>query len=348
MPSDTAAVRHGEELNLTTLAEYLHGKIQGVESGIAIEQFPGGHSNLTYLLNIGGKEYVLRRAPLGPVAPKAHDMVREARVLQAVHPLFPPAPEVYHICEDASIVGAAFYLMERRRGIVLRSEIPPEVSRHENYAARISQAFIDCMIQLHAVDIEKHGLRTLGKPEGFVERQVKGWTERWDRSRTEASPEMDRIMAWFAKTIPPAGTPSLIHNDFKLDNVMLDATTPDRIEAVLDWEMTALGDPLSDVGLTLCYWSSALVPGTSLEAVTTGPGWYSRDEFVAQYAAKTGRDVSHLPWYEAFGVAKLAVILQQIYFRFWRGQTNDERFAHFDQRVKSLVERAAAMVEQIA
>lgn len=347
MHPDTAAVRHGEELNVAALTEYLKGKIEGVDRGIEVEQFPGGHSNLTYDLVIDGREYVLRRAPLGPVAPKAHDMVREAKVLTAVHPHFPPAPEVYHICEDPSIIGVAFFLMERRHGYVLRTSIPPQVSAHQNYAARISRAFVDCMIQMHAVDIEKHGLRSLGKPEGFVERQVRGWTERWERARTEPSPEMDSVMAYFAKTIPPAAAPTLVHNDFKLDNVMLHLHTPDRLEAVLDWEMTTVGDPLSDVGLTLCYWSSSLVPGTSLEAVTTGPGWYHRDEFVAHYAGKTGRDVKYLPWYEAFGVAKLAVILQQIYFRYWRGQTTDERFAHFDQRVKTLVGRAAELVEKL-
>src|SRR5262249_32395187 len=158
MHTDTAAVRQGEELNLTTLADCLRGKIDGVENGIAVEQFPGGHSNLTYLLEIAGKEYVLRRAPLGPVAPKAHDMVREAKVLNAVHPHFRPAPKVYLVCEDPNIIGAPFFLMQRRRGIVLRDRIPPEVSVHENYAARISRAFIDTMIQLHAVDVEKHGL----------------------------------------------------------------------------------------------------------------------------------------------------------------------------------------------
>ncbi len=347
MHPDTAAVRHGEELNVAALTEYLKGKIEGVDRGIEVEQFPGGHSNLTYDLVIDGREYVLRRAPLGPVAPKAHDMVREAKVLTAVHPHFPPAPEVYHICEDPSIIGVAFFLMERRHGYVLRTSIPPQVSAHQNYAARISRAFVDCMIQMHAVDIEKHGLRSLGKPEGFVERQVRGWTERWERARTEPSPEMDSVMAYFAKTIPPAAAPTMVHNDFKLDNVMLHLHTPDRLEAVLDWEMTTVGDPLSDVGLTLCYWSSSLVPGTSLEAVTTGPGWYHRDEFVAHYAGKTGRDVKYLPWYEAFGVAKLAVILQQIYFRYWRGQTTDERFAHFDQRVKTLVGRAAELVEKL-
>ncbi len=343
---DTAAVRKGEELNLDTLRDYLRGKIEGADGSIGIEQFPGGHSEpLLYLLRIGDREYVLRRAPLGPVAPKAHDMVREARVLQAVHPHFRPAPEVYLISEDASILGAPFYLMERRRGIVLRDHIPPEISKHENYAARISRAFVDCLAELHSIDIEKHGLRSLGKPEGFVERQVKGWSERWQRARTEDNPMMDRVMAWLAETIPQSGTPALVHNDFKLDNVMIDEVTPDRIEAVLDWEMTTVGDPVSDLGLTLCYWCSTLVPGTSLQAVTTGPGWWSRDEFVAHYAAKTGRDLTNLPWFEIFGVFKLAVILQQIYFRYWRGQTTDERFSKFDERVRVLIEKASQMVE---
>jgi aminoglycoside phosphotransferase (APT) family kinase protein len=348
MHTDTAAVRKGEELNLGALTDHLRGKIEGVEHGIEVEQFPGGHSNLTYLLEIGGREYVLRRAPLGPVAPKAHDMVREYRVLHAVHPHFPPAPEVYLVCEDPAVIGAAFFLMERRRGIVLRTKVPPGVASHQDYASRISRAFIDCMVQLHSVDVEKHGLTSLGKPEGFVERQVKGWSERWERARTQPSPEMDRVAAWLAVTVPPSGPPTLVHNDFKLDNVMLDSNSPDRIEAVLDWEMTTVGDPQCDLGLTLCYWCSTLVPGTSLEAITTGPGWYTRDEFVARYAEKTGRDLSALPWHETFGVFKLAVILQQIYYRFWRGQTTDERFRNFDQRVRVLTGLAAEMMENIS
>ncbi len=347
MHTDTAVVRKGEELSLGALTDHLRGKIDGVEQGIEVEQFPGGHSNLTYLLRIGGREYVLRRAPMGPVAPKAHDMVREYRVLHAVHPHFPPAPQVYLVCEDPTVIGAPFFLMQRRRGIVLRTQVPAEVAACENYQGRISRAFVDCLVQLHSVDVEQHGLISLGKPEGFVARQVKGWSERWERARTTPSPEMDRVMVWLAETIPPSGRPTLVHNDFKLDNVMLDETTPDHIEAVLDWEMTTVGDPLCDLGLTLCYWCSTLVPGTSLEAITTGSGWYSRDEFVSRYTEKTGRDVSALPWHEVFGVFKLAVILQQIYFRFWRGQTLDERFRNFDQRVKVLTERAAAMAEQM-
>ncbi len=334
-------MRPGEELDTIALGAYLRGKIDGP---IGVRQFPGGHSNLTYLLTIGPREYVLRRAPLGPVAPKAHDMVREARVLEAVHPHFPPAPEVYLVCEDPSILGSPFFLMERRRGIVLRDRVPAEISRQANYAARISRAFADCLIQLHAIDVERHGLLALGKPEGFLARQVKGWSDRWARAQTGPSPEMDRVIGWLSRTIPTSPAPALVHNDFKLDNVMLDERSPDRIEAVLDWEMATVGDPLCDLGLTLCYWSSTEIPGTSEQAISAGPGWWTRDQLVRHYAEKTGRDLGALPWHEVFGVFKLAVILQQIYFRFVRGQTADERFRNFNQRVESLIARAASMI----
>jgi len=346
MLTEAMSVRAGEEIDAGALSAYLAGRIEGVEHGIVIQQFRGGHSNLTYLLRINGREMVLRRAPLGPVAPKAHDMVREARVLEAVHPHFRCAPEVYLICENASVIGAPFFLMERRRGIILRDQIPPRVAVHHNYARRISRAIVDCLVEMHAIDVEQTGLIALGKPEGFVARQVKGWSERWERARTEPSPEMDRVMAWLAATIPASGLPTLVHNDFKLDNVMIDAGSPDRIEAVLDWEMTTIGDPLCDLGLTLCYWSSAVVPGTGHEALTAGSGGYSRDEFVEHYAKKTGRDLSALGWHEVLGVFKLAVILQQIYFRYWKGQTADERFSKFDERVKALTGLASEMVEK--
>lgn len=234
--------------------------------------------------------------------------------------------------------------MERRKGVVLRDHIPAEVSAQPDYARRISRAVVDCLVEMHSIDVEKTGLVALGKPEGFVARQVKGWSERWERARTEPSPEMDRVMAWLAAGIPASGRPTLVHNDFKLDNVMLDEESPDQIEAVLDWEMTAIGDPLCDLGLTLCYWSSAVVPGTGHEALTSGPGWYTRDEFVEHYAEKTGRDLSALRWHEVLGVFKLAVILQQIYFRYFKGQTADERFSKFDKRVKALTGLAVEMI----
>lgn len=329
---DTAAVRRGEEVDAAALSKYLG-------TAVAIEQFPGGHSNLTYLIRTAERELVLRRAPLGPVAPKAHDMAREYRVLEKIHPLFPAAPAVYLLCEDASVIGAVFYLMERREGVVVRDSVPPELTRHKDYAARAGRAFLDTLVDLHSIDIERNGLISLGKPEGFLERQVRGWADRWCRACTEDSPGMDRVIAWLADSLPVSGAPSIVHNDYKLDNVMFDADDPGRIVAVLDWEMTTVGDPLADLGLTLCYWTA----GSASPAETMN--WCSRDELIERYAEKTGRDVSGIRYYEVLGIFKLAVIIQQIYFRYVRGQTGDERFASFGERVRGLIERAAALIE---
>jgi aminoglycoside phosphotransferase (APT) family kinase protein len=325
-------MRPGEELDTKRLAAYL-----GVD-GVTVEQFPGGHSNLTYLVRAGEREYVLRRPPLGPVAPKAHDMAREYAVLQAVHPYFPPAPDVYALCEDPGVIGAVFFLMERRRGVVIRGEMPAAFAGE---AGRISRAFVDGMVALHSIDIERHGLARLGKPEGYLERQVRGWTDRWNRAKTEDMPELQQIIRWLAERIPVSGVPTLVHNDYKLDNLMLDAGDPSRIVAVLDWEMATVGDPLSDLGLTLCYWT--LTDGRE-RVVTTEPGWYSPQELVDHYASRTGRNCSHITYYEVLGIFKLAVILQQIYFRWVKGHTQDERFRTFDQRVKHLVAAAAERI----
>jgi len=341
--SDTAAVRAGEELNREALASYLAGKIEGGEQ-LAIKQFSGGHSNLTYLLRTPVREYVLRRGPLGPVAPRAHDMAREYRVLKAVHPVFPPAPEVFHLCEDVSIVGAVFFVMERRSGIVVRDHIPAELAAFSDYAPRVSAGLIDCLMKLHAVDIFKYKLDSLGKPAGFLERQVRGWFERWKGAQTETIPLMEEIMRWLSERMPVSPEPTLVHNDFKLDNVMLNASDPGKIEAVLDWEMATVGDPLVDLGVLLCYWSQPSDPGGTKPTLTSQPGWFTRDELVERYAEKTGRDVSRLSYYEVFALFKLAVVLQQIYVRFHRGQTNDERFRHFDQRVHNLIRQAAALI----
>ncbi|MBI3680480.1 MAG: phosphotransferase family protein [Acidobacteria bacterium] len=347
---DTAPVRQGEELDRARLEEYLSDKVGGTAGGIAIEQFPGGHSNLTYLITAGGREYVLRRAPLGPVAPKAHDMAREFGILRAVHPHFPPAPKPFLLCEDTTILGAVFYLMERRRGVVLRSEIPVQWNSIPDLPRRLSQAFLDCLIQLHSVDIVKHDLASLGKPEGFVERQVRGWTERWHRAKTEELPQMDRVIEYLHRHLPPDGPPTLVHNDFKLDNLMLSSDDPGKVQAVLDWEMATVGDPLVDLGLTLCYWDppDEQVREGPVPCLTKGPGWLTREQWIEQYIARTGRQLAALRYHEILGIFKLAVIVQQIYVRWFRGQTRDARFATFDRRVRSLVTAACKRAEAAA
>jgi aminoglycoside phosphotransferase (APT) family kinase protein len=265
-------------------------------------------------------------------------------VLKAVHPFFDAAPEVFHLCEDTSIIGAVFFLMERRHGMVVRDRIPAELAAFPGYPARVSRGFVDCLVELHAVDIEEHGLVSLGKPAGFLERQVRGWFERWNRAKTEEIALMDRLIQWLTDHLPVSPAPTLVHNDFKLDNLMLDAQDPGRIEAVLDWEMATVGDPLVDLGLILCYWSQPSDPGGTKASLTSEPGWFTRDELIGRYAELTGRDVSLINYYEVFALFKLAVVLQQIYVRFHRGQTQDERFRHFDRRVHNLIQQAAALI----
>jgi aminoglycoside phosphotransferase (APT) family kinase protein len=347
---DTAPVRPGEELDTRTLARYLNERLAGANSTVEVEQFPNGHSNLVYLVWTGGEEFVLRRPPMGPVAPKAHDMAREYRVLAAVHPHFPEAPQVFLLCEDPAVIGSAFFLMERRRGLVIRDAVPPELSAIPDYPRLVSEAFVDCLVRLHAIDVSKGELHTLGKPEGFLERQVRGWAERWKHAKTEEMPEMDRTIRWLADRMPASTEATLVHNDYKLDNVMM-RPTGDRVEAVLDWEMATLGDPLADLGLTLCYWAWMGTLGqedsnSATPVITSQPGWFTRDQFLDRYATRTGRDVSRVGWYEVLGVFKLAVILQQIFYRFRMGQTQDARFRNFDRRVRALARLASALTER--
>jgi aminoglycoside phosphotransferase (APT) family kinase protein len=349
--SETIAMRRGEAIAIGALQDFLRGRIEGAEGGIELEQFPNGHSNLTYLLRAGGREYVLRRPPLGPVAPKAHDMVREYRVLRAVHPHFPQTPQALVLCEDSAVLGAPFFVMERRHGSVLREEIPPVIAADPAHPRMISEAFLETLVQLHALDVSTDEMRELGKPDGYVERQVRGWADRWQRAKTEEFAEMDEVIAWLAARIPPPLPPSLIHNDYKLDNIMLAPSSPGRVEAVLDWEMATLGDPLSDFGLTLCYWVWATDPevrAAGIPALTAGPGWHTRDQLVERYAELTRRDVAHIGYYEVLGVFKLCVIIQQIYCRFHSGQTQDARFANFGVRARALARLAARLAERFS
>jgi aminoglycoside phosphotransferase (APT) family kinase protein len=277
-------------------------------------------------------------------------MAREYRVLSAVHPYFPEAPKVFLLCEDPTVIGSAFFLMERRRGIVIRDAAPPQLSAIPGYPRLVSEAFIDCLVRLHAIDVSRNELRALGKPNGFLERQLRGWAERWMHAKTEEVPEMENVIRWLADRMPPSAEAALVHNDYKLDNVMMRPAC-DRVEAVLDWEMATLGDPLADLGLTLCYWAwigtmNQEDPHPAIPAITSQAGWYKRDQFLERYARQTGRDVSRVGYYEVLGVFKLAVILQQIYYRFHVGQTQDARFRSFDRRVRALARLAGSLIER--
>jgi aminoglycoside phosphotransferase (APT) family kinase protein len=348
--SETRPVRSSENLDWQRLAGYLRRELPDLDPGeMEVEQFPGGHSNLTYLLRFGSRELVLRRPPFGPVPPRAHDMARESRVLAAVHPHFPLAPRPYLLCEDTSVIGAVFYVMERRRGLVIRTEEPAPVAGDPELRARISGSIVDTLADLHAIDVNAHGLDSLGKPAGFVARQIRGWTERWHGAKTSDVPEMETLAAWLEQHIPAdPPRPSLVHGDYKLDNVMLDEERPDQLAGVFDWEMSALGDPLVDVGILLCYWVHvAEANDSAIATVTTRPGWFGREAILERYASRSGRNVDAIALaialYEVFAVFKLAVVLQQIYARYVRKQTDDPRFAALGDRVALLARIAAGL-----
>ena len=343
---DTTPVRPDEQFDVTALEGYLRGRLPGATGPVAVEQFPGGHSNLTYLLRYGQREFVMRRPPLGPVAPTAHDMTREYRVLNALWPVFPPAPRPYVLCEDPSVIGATFYVMERRRGIVIRREWPKELGDDPAIRRKVSEAIVDVMATLHAVDYAAAGLSTLGKPGGVVQRQVKGWAERWERAKDREVTAITELARWLAERIPTPTDATLVHGDLKLDNAMLDPADPGRVAAVLDWEMCTTGDPLVDLGQLLCYWAETGDPYPRRESVvqvTTLPGFYTREQIVQRYAAKTGRDLSKIAFYEIFAIFKTAVVVQQIYIRWKRGQTKDERFGGMGPRVEALAEAALTL-----
>ena len=354
--TDSIALRPGEELDLGTLDHYLRRHISTLDfdqdSALELEQFPGGHSNLTYLVRYGEKEFVLRRPPIGPVAPTAHDMPREYNLLRVIHPHFPLAPKPLLLCEDSAVIGAPFYLMERRHGLIVRQSLPAPLSDDLSARARLSETVVDTLAALHAVDIYATGIVSIGKPEGLVRRQVRGWAERWQRSKTGALDQMERVIGWLEQQLPPESgneAATIVHNDFKLDNLMLATADPTSVIAVLDWEMTTVGDPLIDLGLLLTYWTMRGAKeneqNRSLTAVTNGPGWFTREDIITRYQAKTGRDLSRIVFYEVFARFKIAVVIQQIYFRYVKGQTQDERFRNLDALVRVLADEAFARAE---
>ena len=346
---DTIAIRTGEEFDLQKVEQYLRDHIQGIGLGsLHVRQFPSGASNLTYLLQIGDWEAVLRRPPLGPIPPKAHDMQRESGLLQKIHPVFSLAPKPYLFCDDLSILGVSFYVMERRTGEVLNNDFPPGVTPSVELCQGISHMVVDTLVQIHGIDWQAAGLSDFGYPQGYLARQVKSFIERYFRAQTDDIPEVEPLTRWLAEHIPDSPPPTLIHQDFKLNNMLLDPNDLTKPVAVLDWEMTTIGDPLLDLAISLGYWVLADDPvelQSVLPVVTLTPGFISRERFMELYAQKSGRDLSSMHFYLTFAYFKLAVILQQIYVRWKRGQTQDERFAVFGSRVQSLILHATRFAE---
>jgi aminoglycoside phosphotransferase (APT) family kinase protein len=340
-------VRPDERLDVERLSAFLAGKLEGAEGVPEVRQFSGGHANLTYLLSYPGVEYVLRRPPLGPVAPGAHDMSREYRVLSRLWRGFPPAPRAHVLCDEESVIGAPFFVMERRDGVVVRNGVPERFGGGKDEVAnrQLSEVVIDTLGDLHAVDPASCDLGDLGHPDGFLERQVAGWIQRWHGSRHEDNPTADRVTDWVAGRIPTSQTPTLLHNDWRLDNMAVDFEDPGRCVAVYDWDMCTRGDPLADLGTVLSVWYSADEMPASLNPMpTTAPGFMTRAQALERYGARTGRDISGFDWYLVFGTWKLAVVLQQIFIRWLRGQTKDARFARMGDGAARLFELAAERV----
>jgi aminoglycoside phosphotransferase (APT) family kinase protein len=344
------AVREEEDFDHGRLHAYLRDRLAGADRPMEVKRFTGGRSNLTYLLRFDGQEWVLRRPPLGPLPVGGHDMKREYRVLSRLWKAFKPAPRAMLFCDDPSIIGAPFFVMERRKGIVIRTNepTPAELGDRPETFRKLSSAIIDTLADLHAVNYKAVGLSTLGRPEGFVRRQIVGWMDRWERAKTREVPLMNKLGKWLLENMPPAQPPVLLHNDFFLHNIMFGAGDPGRVAGIFDWEMSTLGDPMVDLGNTLAFWREKtdpqeLIGMAQAEIHTFHPGFISRDEAMQRYARRTGRDLSHVYFYWAFSHWKNATIGEQIYVRYVRGQTTDPRFAIMEPFAPALARAAAAV-----
>jgi aminoglycoside phosphotransferase (APT) family kinase protein len=342
-------VRPDERFDEVRVAAYLRGKLPGSERPLAVRQFGGGHANLTYQLRFGdgddAVEYVLRRPPLGPVAPGSHDMSREHRVLSVLWKAFPLAPRSFLFCDDAAILGAPFFVMERRHGIVVRGAIPPEFGGGNDPEAnrKLAQVVVDVLAGFHAVEPAKAELGDLGRPDGFLARQVKGWTERFERARVDEFALADELQRWLLDNLPASPAPTLLHNDWRLDNMAVAADDPGRCVAVYDWDMCTRGDPLCDLGTVLAVWYDPdEIPASLNPMPTLSPGFLRRAAAAQRYGEQSGRDLAQLPYYLVFGTFKMAVVLQQIFFRFHQGQTKDQRFAGMGEGAKALFRLAGA------
>lgn len=342
-----AAVRSGEALNSARLAAFLYENVSDAHGPLVVEQFPSGYSNLTYLLRLGERDLVLRRPPFGANIRGGHDMQREYRILSSLIRHYPQVPRPLAFCADERVIGAPFYVMERVRGIILRTNVPPGLQLGPDQMRRTCLALIDTLVELHALDYQAAGLGDLGKPEGYVARQVQGWAQRYAQARTDDVSTMEQAAAWLQANLPPHSDMALIHNDYKYDNVVLDPHDLSRIVAILDWEMATLGDPLTDLGTTLAYWIEPNDPAPLQQFGITGvPGNLTRSAFAARYAERSGRDLSRLVFYYVYGLFKNSVIVQQIYARYRQGHTQDARFAGLIHLVRAYGDLAVRAIER--
>ncbi|MEM9929241.1 MAG: phosphotransferase family protein [Bacteroidota bacterium] len=342
MSAEIGPVRPHEVQDWPKLESYLRDQLPKLEGSFSVQQFYGGHANLTYLLCFGDQEMVLRRPPFGKLAPGTHSMSREYRVLSALAPHYDRAPKAYHYCDDDSVIGAPFILMERCEGVIIRRSMAPAFAEMEEVEQSVSKAMIEAMAALHSLDVDQAGLTHLGKPEGYLDRQLAGCAKRWSLAETEPTPGMPAVLERLAKQIPTPQKVSVVHHDIKLDNCQFQPDNPHRVTTILDWDMTTLGDPLLDFGASLSFWPDPLLKGYNKVPVLPQGDFPSKDQLKAWYAEFTGLDLSGFAWYEALSYCKTAVIAQQLYKRYADGATKDQRMAVFGGLAQAMVQLANA------
>jgi aminoglycoside phosphotransferase (APT) family kinase protein len=336
-------IREGEELDITAVESYLKDSIPGLDGNLTVQQYPSGYSNLTYLIQVGNRKLVLRRPPYGTKAKSAHDMGREYRILSALKKAFPYCPQPLSYTDDEAIIGSPFYVMDRIEGIILRKNFPQNLNFSPAEMKQLCQNLVDVLLELHQVDFNKIGLNDLGKPEGYIRRQVEGWSRRYRAAKTPDAPDYEQIMGWLDKNQPADSEhPTLIHNDYKLDNIVLDPANPLKIIGVLDWELATIGDPLMDLGATLAYWVNRN-DSEEMQLIRFQPsnaeGALSRQEILNYYQERAGIQIADFSFYQCCNLFRVATIVQQIYYRYYHGQTKDKRFAFLISAVQ-IIEKA--------
>lgn len=342
------AIREGEELDVAAVDRFMKQALPDLIGEPSLKQYPGGASNLTYQVDYGDRSFVLRGPPVGKIAKSAHDMLREAKVMKALKPVYPYVPDIIAICDDHGVLGADFYVMERLKGIILRQDFPKGFELGEEDTRKLCLNVIDKLVDLHRVDPQAAGLDHLGKGAGYVKRQITGWSDRFRKARTDDVGDFENVMAWLHQKMPDDVAQVVIHNDFRFDNVVLNPDNPFEVIGVLDWEMATIGDPLMDLGNSLAYWVQADDEGPFQmlrRQPTHRPGMLTRQEVVDFYLEKSGLSVDRFDYYEIYGLFRLAVIIQQIYYRFFHGQTKDKRFAAFGHAANYLEKRCLKLIE---
>jgi aminoglycoside phosphotransferase (APT) family kinase protein len=344
---ELSSPRGDASIDQAAVEDYLKARIPGLDVPMQVEQFVHGHANLTYLLRFADREYVLRRPPHGELPPGAHDMAREYNVLSRLSAGYDRAPAAVLFCDDPSVIGAIFVVIERRTGVVVRQAIPPELDG-PCAPTRVADALVDALADLHAVDYEGLGLGGLGRPTGYVERQTRNWLKRLRAVDSSHAALLDHIGSQLGDSVPSSSTAAVLHNDFKLDNCQFAVGNPDRVASVFDWDMATLGDPMVDLGTLLSYWPDEEDPSAQYRVVypqLTRLGLPSRAHLIRRYAHRTGFDVSSVTWHEAFGLWKLAIVSEQLYWRYKAGVTDDPRLGRRDQYVVPLAQAARATLE---